>query len=347
MNRIFFRLVSLLLILLLTTPSVSAWSYKGHILITRSAVKLIVDDPQAPVELKALLLEGLGNPKKLEMLSEFVIGLQDLSRPDYGLDLYSFRPDELASVKSPVPALNSTEDKMHFLDMELFHPEPSKRHFNPTGAHKIRVKDLPRNPRDSRYKEAGFVTFRTESCYKNLTRTLANVQTSEEVFLWIGYLSHYLSDSYQPYHSTIDYRGHNCPCNQKREVKPDLHSAMEGDLFRDERPVGRLLRERFWQYYQEALLSTEPVVHRRIDPYDATVEALLSGYNYLPMMCGAAEASLAGGEFSLERWFDYSSEVGGRRVNMLQVKAIRMAQSAKMLKILILQAWEDGRRLKN
>ncbi len=342
MNRIFFRLVSMALILLLATPSASAWSRKGHVLISRSAVKLIVEDPTAPAELKAILLEGLGDPKKLELLGEFVIGLEDLIRPDHGLDLYSFRPDELASTKSPVPALNSTEDRMHFLDMELFHPDPTKRQFHPAGTNKIRAKDLPRNSRDPRYKEAGYVTFRTVECYRQLTRSLAHVHTNEEVFLWIGYLSHYLSDAHQPLHSTIDYRGHNCPCN--RELKYDLHTAMEGDLFRDDRPEGRILRERFWEYYQKALLSTDSVTHHKIDPYDATVEALLSGYDYLPMLCDAGAAGLAGGEFSLDRWFTYSGEVGGKKLSVLEVKATRMAQSARTLKKLILQAWKDRGR---
>lgn len=341
MSRIFFRLVSIALILLLAAPSAPAWSRKGHILITRSAVKLIVEDPAAPAELKAILLEGLGDPKKLELLSEFVIGLEDLSRPDHGLDLYSFRPDELASTKSPVPALNSTEDKMHFLDMEFFHPDPARRHFHPAGINKIRAEDLPRNSRDPRYKEAGYVTFRVAECYKQLKRSLARVHSSEEVFLWIGYLSHYLSDAHQPLHATIDYRGYNCPRN--REVKYDLHKSMEGDLFRDDRPEGRILRERFWEHYQRALFSTDSVARRK-DPYDATVEALLSGYDYLPMLCDAGAAGLEGGEFSLDRWFTYAGEVGGKKTSVLEVKATRMAQSAKMLKRLILQAWKDRGR---
>lgn len=343
MSKIIFRLISLLLTLFLTTPYVLAWSYKGHVLITRSAVKLIVEDPKAPAQLKSLLLEGLGDPKKLETLYDFVLDAEDLSSL-HGLDLYSFRPDELASVKSPVPAFNSTEDKMHFLDTEFFHPDPSKRRFDPTGANKIRARDLPRNPRDPRYKEAGLVTFRTAMCYKNLTHSLAKNQTNEEIFLWVGYLSHYLSDAYQPLHSTIDYRGYSCSCNQRREVKADLHTAMEGDIFRDERPEGRLLRERFWQLYQKALYSADSTTHRRIDPYDATVESLLSGYDYLPMICSAGEASMVGGEFSLDKWFAHSDESGARRVSMLEVKATRMAQSAKMLKLLILQAWRESNR---
>src|SRR5437016_7585607 len=96
--------IALLLISLCLPRPARAWSRKGHVLITRAAVKLLLEDPKTPPALQQLLREGLGKPEKVSELEDFVIG-QDLPEQlDAGLDLYSFRPDELVSAHSKVPA---------------------------------------------------------------------------------------------------------------------------------------------------------------------------------------------------------------------------------------------------
>ncbi|MCS6884714.1 MAG: hypothetical protein RMM17_03010 [Acidobacteriota bacterium] len=335
------RLSAVALVVLLLTSDSIAWSRKGHILITRAAVKLIVEDPMAPQQLKELLLEGLGGSQKLDKLAEYVVSLEDPERPDHGLDLYSFRPDELALIKSPVSVFDSTEDRMHYLDCELFQSDPERRRFSPDGANKISRKDLPDDPKDIRYKTAGYVTFRVRECYRNLVASFKDASTNEIPFLWIGYLSHYLSDAYQPLHSTVDYQGFSCPCNEGRSVKHNLHWAIEGDIFLHEQD--RALREKFWKHFESALLIAD-LDSRRIDPYEVTIDALLSGYDYLPMLCRAGAAGLEGGQFDLKRWFAYSEQVKGKQLTVLELKARRMAQAAAMLKALIMQAWNESKQ---
>src|SRR3954452_16085064 len=74
-----------------------AWSRKGHVLIIRSAVKLLVDDASTPAALRALLLEGIGDPSRLASLDTFVLTEPYSALADplpSGLELFSFRPDE-------------------------------------------------------------------------------------------------------------------------------------------------------------------------------------------------------------------------------------------------------------
>ncbi|MEW6730567.1 MAG: hypothetical protein AB1489_04440 [Acidobacteriota bacterium] len=348
MRFIAFTTVILLLCTIGRQPSAVAWSHHGHVIITRAAVKLVLEQSTTPAQLQALLREGLGDTKKLSQLENFVLEGGGRDRLDAGLDLFSFRPDELVAAKSPVPAFNSTEALMHYLDLEEFHPDPTRRKFAPDGSNKVRIEDLPRDPLDSRYQSAGFVTFRAEQCYRSLVESLATNYSNEQIFLWLGYLSHYIGDAYQPYHATIDYQGLNCPCNQNRPQRHNFHPDMEGTLFRDERPAGRQLRARFWQHFQAALTAqrTPSTPEVRLDPYFVTRDALLSGYDYLPMLCRAGSAALVGQEFDPDAWFSYREKVGQHEITILQLKAERMAQATIVLRTLILQAWQEAEQIR-
>jgi hypothetical protein len=236
---------------------------------------------------------------------------------------------------------------MHYIDLELFNPDPKKREFLIDGSAKVKPSYIPRNKKDKRYLEAGFVTFRTEECYQQLIRSFTNSTTNEEIFLWLGYLSHYLSDSYQPYHSTIDYRGINCPGN--RERKYNFHFHMESTLFNDKRPEGQHLREDFWKEFEAKLSTSATLIKRqkKIDPYLQVQHALLSGYDYLPMLCRAGDAAFEKGDFNPDAWFGYSEKVHGREMTVLQLKAARMAEATLVLKAIILQAWQQSGKQKS
>jgi hypothetical protein len=351
------RIITALLFLAISfawlPQNAQAWSRKGHLIITRSAVKLLLDDPKTPQALKVLLQEGLGRENKTANLEEFVIEADNLERLDPGLDLYSYRPDELVGARSSVPSFGNLEEKMHYLDTEVFNSDPARRKFSPDGNNKVRLSDLPRNRNDARYHEYGLVTFRTEQCYQDLVQSLKTNYSNEQVFLWLGFLSHYLSDSFQPYHSTVDYRGFECPCNQSREKKHDFHPNLEGTLFRDGSESGRQLRARFWQYFQEALSVRLEESKRnssssrsRLDPYLVTQKALLSGYDYLPMLCRAGAVALAREQFDAYAWFNYRESVEHREISVLQLKAERMALATVAVRDLILQAWNEAQKKK-
>src|SRR5262249_41575779 len=150
-------------------------------------------------------------------------------------------------------AFDSEEEYMHYLNSEVFNADPAKQKFSPDGANKISISDLPSDPHDPRYKKAGFITFRVEQCYKNLVTSLTRGDSEEEVFLWLGFLSHYIGDSYQPYHSTIDYEGLDCPCNKKLRRPHHFHFDMEGLLFKNTQPGAAALKEKFWRFFHAAL----------------------------------------------------------------------------------------------
>ena len=198
--------IAIVLIVSLCAPlPAQAWSHKGHVIITRMAVKLIIDDPQAPPQLKNLLIIGLGNKQKILDLESYATGNNNDDRLDEGLDSFSVRPDQLVALKSSVPALEATEDLMHYLNLEAFQNQPTRQKFALDGSSKPTIAQLPDNFRDPRYHQAGMLTFRTRQCYQSLVASLTQNYSDEQVFLWLGYLSHYLSDAHQPYHSTENY----------------------------------------------------------------------------------------------------------------------------------------------
>ncbi len=338
------RAVTILVIALVAHLPVStlAWSAKGHVIITRMAVKLLLDDPQTPVELKNILKEGIGNNSKLVNLEDYTVSKDNSYSFDSGLDSFSIRPDELTATKSPVPAFDSSEPIMHFLDSEVFHPNPEKRKFASDGSNKVKPEDLPRNPKDERYKKYGMITFRTEQSYNSLVESFQVNYSNDQVFLWVGYLSHYVSDSYQPFHSTIGYLGYECPCNERREKKHNFHHDLEGLLFEDDSKMGQKNREKFWQYFSDAIKEYKQEQVGRLDPYLVSQEALLTGYDYLPMLCNAGQVALGENEFQADVWFNYQEKIANKEVSILQLKAQRMAQATIKLKTLILQAWKDS-----
>lgn len=341
------RMIAAALIILIGWPDNGlAWSRKGHVLIVRSAIKMLLADPTTPAPYQNLLREGVGDVEKLNQLETLAItqGNRDVYT---GIDFYSYRPDELVTAKSTVPGFQSTEELMHYLNIEDFHPDPNRRKFLPDGSNKIRLKDLPKNPQDPRYQVAGMVTFRVEQCYRSLVESLRDNYTNEQAFLWLGYLSHYLSDAYQPFHSSIDYQGFDCPCNlkQKEQGKEphNFHKDLESTLFASEHPDAPRWRAQFWQHYSAALKNIPPPpANNRLDAYLLTQQALLSGYDYLPMLCRAGQASLINGEFKVERWFNYREKVGEREISVLQLKAERMAQATAVISGLFRQAWQDA-----
>ncbi len=338
--------IIILLSLIVSNPLiVPAWSGKGHVIITRMAVKLLLDDPNVPTELKNILKEGLNGENKVNELKTYVISDDNERVFDHGLDSFSVRPDDLTATKSPVPAFNSTEPLMHYLDSELFQTDVSRQKFALDGSNKIKPSDLPRDPKDKRYQEAGFITFRTEQSYKNLVSSLKENYSNDQVFLWIGYLSHYLSDAYQPFHSTVDYQGHECLCNKALEKKHNFHPALEGLLFRDKSSLGQKNRAKYWEYFSNEVSKLNASEKAQpLDPYLVTQDALLSGYDYLPMLCRAADKAFKEQKLDANVWFNHQDKVNNQETTVLQLKAERMAQATIKLRFLILQAWQEANK---
>lgn len=335
--------IIVLIVCLCTPPPTPAWSHKGHVIITRMAVKLIVNDPQAPPQLKNLLIIGLGNKQKLVDLESYVTSSNNDERLDEGLDNFSSRPDQLVALKSSIPALEATEELMHYLNLEAFQDQPSRQKFALDGSSKPTIAQLPDNFRDPRYHKAGMITFRTRQSYQSLVASLSQNYSDEQVFLWLGYLSHYLSDAHQPYHSTANYLGYECGANDEHKANHNFHHDLEGSLFEDTTQQGQQYRQQFWRAYTQSLLTQSvPNFNSHLDPYRVTQEALLSGYDYIPLLCHAADASITNNHFDLAVWFNYRENFHNQNISVLDIKAQRMALATLYLKALILQAWQES-----
>lgn len=347
-------LLLFLLAALALPSSAGAWSRKGHILIIRSAVKLLADDPATPAALRALLLEGLGDPAKIESIEAFVLDepyAKVTGNLDPGLEVFSYRPDDLSPKRSPVPIFGSTEDKMHYLNLERFQADPERRKYALDGSNKPDLAALPKDPKDERYAAGGFVTFRVEQVYDSLVKSLATDASNEQIFLWMGFLSHYASDAYQPYHSTLNFTGLLCPANQRRE-KADrylTHFELEDTIFSDESPaVKPEMLNAFWNRYKETLAAGAALPAQRVDPYLSTQEALFGSYDALPFLCDAQEDALkAPTGFDRHAWFAHSGEIGGRRLTTAQFQGDRMALATLAVRNLVRQAWDEASKIGN
>ncbi|MBI4852861.1 MAG: zinc dependent phospholipase C family protein [Acidobacteria bacterium] len=343
-NKLLKAITILVVLIVAFSPNFTfAWSGKGHVIITRMAVKLIIDDPNMPSELKAILIEGLGTKNKLFQFESYINDTSNLRTFDAGLDSFSIRPDTLTASKSPIPAFGISEPLTHYMDTEFFQSDVERQKFLPNGANKIKPTDLPRNPKDERYQKAGFITFRTEQCYKSLVSSFKENYSNDQVFLWIGYLSHYVADSYQPFHSTIDYQGHECSCNKEREKKHNLHGDLEGLLFEDTSKTGQENREKFLKYFQAAIARLkENKKTETLDPYLVIQDALFSSYDYLPMLCRAGDIALGKENLDANKWFNYKEKIENREISVLEMKAERMAESTIKIRDLIIQAWNEA-----
>lgn len=344
-------LITLLAVLAFTRPA-AAWSRKGHVLITRSAVKLLVDDPTTPAALRALLLQGLGDPAKLESLDAFVLTepyTAIMGPLDPGLELFSYRPDDLAPKRSPVPTFNNTEDRLHYLNLERFHADPERRKYAPDGSNKAALADVPRDWHDERYATAGLLTFRVEQVYKNLVQSLAVDDSAEQIYLWMGFLAHYASDAFQPYHSTLNFTGLLCPANQGREKESRhlLHAELEETIFSDESPGVKAQVAPFWKRFKDVLNpgANQPAV--RSEPYDSTLQTVSESYEHLAFLCRAATAAFEGGGFNRQAWFAYAEVLDGRKTSVAELQGERMALATLAVRTFIRQAWDDATRIGN
>jgi hypothetical protein len=106
--------------------------------------------------------------------------------------------------------------------------------------------------------------------------------------------------------------------------------------------MGQKNREKFWQYFSDVIKEYKQEQVGRLDPYLVSQEALLTGYDYLPMLCNAGQVALGENEFQADVWFNYQEKIANKEVSILQLKAQRMAQATIKLKTLILQAWKDS-----
>src|SRR5687767_11431546 len=203
------RFLSCLLVIASLANSALAWSHKEHIQLTRIAAQQLMIDPDTPPAMKEWLKKGIaGGPQNLEEEKEFLlhkrVGLTP--RGVDGLPFWAVMPDLIGMIdrERPVEKFGVNEQKLHYIDVELFMADPAARKYAHDLSHKPALKDFPRDISDPRYKNAGMLPFAVEHAYGELVRCLranrlvdqdGKFPRDDHAMKWAGYLAHYLQDN--------------------------------------------------------------------------------------------------------------------------------------------------------
>ncbi len=341
------RLLAFALTLLVFALPASAWSYKEHILMTRLAAQRILADDEAPAGLKDFVRKHCPEAEDFH-LHDFVMNTHVGPNPEgyEGLAYWAMHPDFNRSTY--VPAFDTVEAKMHFIDLELFNKDPEKRRYFDDLSGLPGLGDIPRDPDDERFKEAGFLPFRVEQCYNELVKAFATGD-DESAMIWAGYLAHYLQDNTQPHHATVDFRSHSYFEHLPRNERPNVHGWMEYGFIDDgQPPKWPELREDLVQSYLNAeaegaamrqeMENEIPYLSLR-DPFESTLTTSLYIYRFLPLLGEAALAALAAPD-AIETFATYQKE--GIRPSVLRVKVGGVLDGVATVETAWRQAWAES-----
>jgi len=345
-------------------PAARAWSTKEHMLLTRLAAIGLIADPQTPAEMKAWLREAMpGLGEDVASQRDFVLHarLGPFPRGADGLAFWAVMPDMQALIDSGTPAdrvkkvepFGVGERQLHFIEVEYFMPDESRRRYRPDLSNKPKATDIPRDRLDARFQRAGMLPFRVEQCYRE---TVASIRAGrlvdkpgqfprdEHASKWAGYLAHYAQDNTQPHHATEDYRSASYFTANPRGA-PNVHADMEYRLVDDELEDYPELRKEFWELLVRAL-DAQPDPATSEDPFDATVEVALKSYDALPLIGQAAVAAYgpkgSRQKFDADAFYHFKGSVDGKDMSLLEMKGRQYAWAVRRTQTLWRKAWVEA-----
>lgn len=340
---------------------VSAWSTKEHIQITRLAVMRLLADESTLAEMRAWLKTITPDLTDMDGEKRFYLSqrIGAFPRAADGVSLWSVMPDLHAGADHPestVSPFGVHEKLLHYIDLELLHPDEAKRTYKHDLSHKPALAAIPRDMTDPRYKAAGMLPFRIEDCYKRLVEQIrlgrladkaGQFPRDEHAQKWAGYLAHYLADNTQPQHNTIDYKSATYFPGIVRP--PNVHADVEYRLCDDEFDDYPALREKFWTLFVKALDEPKPAVEG--DLWQSSLRVSLISYDALPMIGQAAAAAYPRGEgksrvgpFDADKFFLYEGTFLGRKMTVLEMKAHQTAWAVHRIAAVWRQAWDEAHR---
>jgi hypothetical protein len=249
------------------------------------------------------------------------------------------------------------ERLLHFIDLELFMPDESRRRNAPDLSNKPKLADVPRDRNDTRYQRAGMLPFRIEQCYGKLVESLragrladtpGQFPRDEHAAKWAGFLAHYAQDNTQPHHATVDYK--SASYFPDFRTAPNVHADMEYRLVDDEYADYPDLRQAFWAALVKALDEVQDPVGTDGDLFQRTLEVSLASYDALPLIGQAAQAAYANArgprarpvDFDADVFFGFKGRFQDGEVTLLQLKARQMAWAVKRTEGLWLRAWKEA-----
>jgi hypothetical protein len=350
---------------LLAAPPAGAWSTKEHLQMTRLAAERLLADPHTPAAMKDWLrraapgLMSMGQERQWFLTQRTGV----FPRGADGIAFWATVPDLSALTEREgdvVQPFGVHERLLHFLDVELFNPDPAKRTYRDDLSAKPRPEDFPRDMNDPRYARAGMLPFRVEQAYGELVKNLRAGRLSdapgqfprdEHAAKWAGYLAHYAQDNTQPQHATADYKSARYFGNAR--AAPNVHADVEYRLGDDEWADYPALREEFWAAFAKSLDEVKDPVETD-DPWRATLEVTLASYDALPLIGAAARAAYPEGagrggsaaavrrQFDADAFFHHKGTVAGRETTVLDLKAHQMAWAVRRTERLWRRAWAEA-----
>ena len=355
MNRL---TILLLASVLLLTQVAFAWSAKEHVIITRTATRNLLASDATPPAMKAWLTAAQPQLPTVEEEREYLMVGRAAAYPRGvdGLAFWSVTPDLISDTadgkQRKVPPFDVPEGSLHFLDVEYFMPKEADRTFAADLSHRPSLADIPRDRTDPRWQKAGMLPFRIDNCFDELVASIKAARLidkpgqfprDQHATRWAGQLAHYAADNCMPLHATIDYQCYSrFPEFQK---KPRVHFDMEFRLTDGDNEDYPALREQLWQAFSKRLSS--PLPELSPDVWTTSVKISLLSYEAVPMIGDAARQAYldADGqlkEFDANAFFGYSATVFGERRNVLEMKAVAMAEGVRWTERLWLEAWKKA-----
>jgi hypothetical protein len=353
-----------------TAQQAHAWGHQGHILITRVAALRIINDPAAPAGLKDFLKANMKYDMEAcrKLVEEEDVGA-DATNYQVGLDGACTWPDRIIPTKEGKVELEpygAPEAKMHFTDLEWLGKDPV---YKADLSNLPKLADVPRDMKDARWKQAGYVPFRVEEMYKKVVEdfgaaSLDNAKALKDV----GYLVHYVEDAHQPQHSTIDFKSYSYlfgkikavhekkltvdgkevvdyGVDRKDSRKINPHGDLEFQIFANTEEPRKTYRAELWKEFTQRVEKKgkeEKAGATKLGTFDRTFEILSDSYHYLPAVGKAAIAGYSSGEFNPQAFFTSKDTVNGEELDTVQLIAERNAQAVIEVERTLRQAWAEA-----
>ncbi|CAN5430621.1 hypothetical protein BH09PLA1_BH09PLA1_07380 [soil metagenome] len=342
------------LIVLCCTVHSFAWCYKEHIQFARLAAERLIADPATSPDMKAWLEQAV--PKRFDLAGEkdyFLHAHLGLKPTGYetGLLHWAYDPDVHALTdpkESKIEPFAAHERLMHFIDLEYFLPGATPRAYKPDLSGKPKLAEIPNDPSDPRYIQAGYLPLRVAQVYGELVKSIREHRLNSDdpannnhATYWAGYLAHYAADNTQSQHATIDYKSQSYFKNSRKA--PNVHAAVEYLMCDDEKDYPAL-RNEFWPLFESELSGfSDPV--KTDDLFSATLEVAMQSYDALPLIGQAAAAATSSdGKLDVEKFFRYRGKVDGQEMSVMEMKARQTAWAVKRIERIWKQAWVEANK---
>jgi hypothetical protein len=366
------RLLTMTLTLALTAAPAFGWSHQQHILMLRLTAARLIADPTTPPPLAAFLRANLDpadlTPAALQRLALTDVVGDDPDAVAHGLDRWVTVPDQVRRKpegKAKLEPYGATEDSMHNLGAESFTSGGDHLYHDDGSGKPDFARDVPFDVRDPRYRRGGYVPLRAQECYVKLVNAITAGDAAGQL-RWAGYLAHYVQDSTQPHHATVDtksvtYLAGQVPGIPAAATRPanaalaearlprgvNPHTDMEYTLFASAAEPLATYRRAYWAELQSALPTA--TVHA-VPPHPLTdgvfrldLMVLSDSYDALPLVGRAAAAAYRTGTFDAPAFYGHVGRFEDRTVTVAQLMGDRNAAAVRQVELLYRAAWADAR----